>query len=135
MNQVAQSSPDEAAQWLAAIGNEGKRRAAAGRLVHYWHSQDPAAAMQWAKGLPAGLVRDGAIAGLSQRWRTPTTEQERLIASIRDPDMRAQAKVRQAYNLVRTEPARARLLLADEEIPLPERRQIEKMLDQRDANF
>ena len=55
----------------------------------------------------------------------PTREQAALVNSIRDDDKRAQAKITQAYNLMRTDPAAARELLQDPDIPSQLRQQAE----------
>ncbi len=128
--QHAQVYPSEAARWLSSITNENMRGAAAGQLASNWYANDPAAAERWVDGLPAGSLRDDAIVQMSTRWRAPTAEQEELIASIEDRDKRGQAKVRQIYNVMRTDPVKARKLLDDEDIPSYQRQRAETMLNQ-----
>ena len=62
---------------------------------------------------------------LASNWSQPTREQAALVNSIRDDDKRGQAKITQAYNLMRTDPAAARELLQDPDIPSHQREQAE----------
>ena len=133
--QHAQANPAEATRWLRNITDESMRGAAAGQLAAHWHANDPAAAERWVSGLPAGSVRDDAILQMSYRWRDPTRAQEALVASIEDRDKRGQAKIRQVYNLMRTDPARARELLEDEDIPDYKRQQVERTLSQQGLRY
>lgn len=126
----AQNDPSEAARWLNSITDESMRGAAAGQLASNWHANDPAAANRWVNALPTGPLRDDAIMQLSSQWRDPTAEQQGLIASIEDSDKRGQAKIRQIYNVMRTDPAKARRLLQDEDIPSYQRQRVETMLSQ-----
>ena len=74
---------------------------------------------------------------MSSRWRgpDPTPEQEKLIASIEDRDKRGQAKIRRIYNVMRTDPAKARELLEDEDIPSHQRQQAETTISQYGYRF
>ena len=133
--QHARSNPDEAARWLHGITDEGMRGAAAGQLALQWHATDPVAAERWVSGLPAGSVRDDAIVQMSMRWADPTPEQGRLVASIEDRDKRGQAKIRQVYSLMLTNPAKAREILEDEDIPSYQRQQVESMLSRQGLRY
>ena len=104
--QHAQTDPTEAARWLRSISNESMRGAAAGQLAMKWYANDPAAASRWLTALPDGSLKDDAIVHMSSQWGDPTAEQEELIADIEDRDKRGQAKIRQVYNVMRTDPAR-----------------------------
>ena len=72
---------------------------------------------------------------MSYQWRTPTSDQTALIASIEDRDMRGQAKIRQIYNVMRTDPAKARELLQDDDIPIYLRQQVETRFSQSGLRF
>ncbi len=133
--QRAQTNPEQAMSWLRGISDESLRGVAAGQLAAQWYAQDPAAAARWVTGLPAGSSRDDAIVQMSSQWQTPTAEQQQLIASIEDQDKRGQAKIRQIYTLMRTNPARARELLQDEDIPSYQRQRIETMLSQLGSRY
>lgn len=135
ITQQAQTDPVQALGWLNSVQNEHMRGAAAGELVTQWYSSDPAAAVRWVTDLPGGTLKDDAIMHMSSRWNEPTAEQAGLIASIQDRDKRGQAKVRQAYRLMRTDPARARALLEDEDIPSNLRQQAEVMISQYGGRF
>ncbi len=133
--QHAQTNPTEAARWLKNVRDERMRGVAAGQLAGQWYARDPAAAARWVTALPAGSSRDDAIMRLSYQWSDPTPEQERLIASIEDRDKRGQAKIRQIYNVMRTNPAKARKLLEDEDIPGYQRQKVEATISQYDPRF
>lgn len=128
--QHAQTNPAEAARWLYSMSDESARGAAAGQLASQWYAYDPAAAARWVNNLPAGSLRDDSIVHMSSRWRNPTADQEDLIASIDDRDKRGQAKIRYIYNVMRTDPVKARKLLEDEDISSQQRQQIETMISQ-----
>ena len=125
IGQRAQTDPVEAARWVNNVSDDQMRGAATGQLVASWYGNDPVAATRWATNLPSGPSRDSAIMQMSYQWRTATADQTALIASIEDRDMRGQAKVRQIYNLIQTDPAKARELLKDEDIPSYLRQQVE----------
>jgi hypothetical protein len=133
--QHAQTNPTEAARWLRNVTDERMRGVAAGQLAAQWYAHDPAAAARWVTGLPAGSSRDDAIMQMSSQWRDATPEQEKLIASIEDRDKRGKAKIRQIYNVMRTNPAKARKLLEDEDIPSYERQRVETMISQYGSRF
>ncbi len=133
--QHAQRNPAEAVRWLNNVVDEQIRATAAGQLATQWYEFDPAAATRWARSLPTGSSRDDAIMQMSFHWRTPTRDQMDLIASIEDRDKRGRAKVRRAYFLLETDPARARQLLEDEDIPDYLRQQAEEMISRHGARF
>ena len=72
---------------------------------------------------------------MSFQWRDPTAEQMDLIASIEDRDRRGQAKIRQIYYVMRTNPATARELLEYEDIPSFQRQQVEMAISQYGSRF
>lgn len=131
----ARTNPTEAADWLRNIGDDRLRSVAAGQLAAQWYASDPTRATRWLNSLPAGPSRDDAVMQMSFQWRDSTPEQERLIASIEDRGKRGQAKIREIYNVLRTNPAKARQLLEDEDIPSDQRQQIETMISQSDLRF
>jgi hypothetical protein len=91
--------------------------------------------MRWVSGLPPGSLRDDAISNLAGRWGEWTQDQEDLVASIGDRDKRAQAKVMRIYRLVRADPARARELLQDEDIPDYMRQQVETAISRSGLSY
>lgn len=135
IGQRAQTEPLEAARWLDNLADERLRGAAAGRLATQWYANDPVAAEHWVSNLPVGSVRDDAIMNMSSQWGTPNENQVELIASIKNRDKRGQAKIRQIYNVIRTNPQRARQLLDDEDIPEHQRQQVEMMILQYGSRF
>ncbi len=120
--------PSLASAWLQDISDGTRRAGAAGQIAAEWYKRDAQAATQWVTTMPRGSVRDSAIMQMSHQWRDPTPEHERLIASIDSRDKRGQAKVRLAYNLMRSDPEKAREILEDEDIPAAMREQAEAML-------
>ncbi len=133
--QRAQTHPVEAAGWLSRIDNEAMRSVATGRLAALWFEHDSVAAARWVSGLPAGAGKDDAILQMSARWRHPTPQQRELIASIENREKRGQAKIRQIYNLMRSNPAEARRLLDDTDISAEQRHQVETMINQIGRRF
>lgn len=131
----AQTDPLQAARWLNNVSDERMRGVAAGQLASNWYQHDPAAAERWVAGLPVGSSRDDAIMRMSYQWRSPTTEQAELIASIEDRDKRGRAKIRRIYALMRTDPAKARKLLEDTDIPSYLREQAEVRISQYGSRF
>jgi hypothetical protein len=135
IGQRASIDPIEAASWVSSVRDERMRSAAIGELAVQWYSNDPVAAVNWASNLPDGSSRDDAIMKMSYQWRGATAKQKDLIASIKDRDKRGQAKIRQIYNVMRTDPAEARILLGDEDIPSNLRQQAEAMLNRYGLSF
>ncbi len=135
IGQHARTDPAEAARWLGSVADENSRSVATGQLVMQWHEHDPAAATRWVTRLPAGPSRDDAVMYLSHKWGDPTAEQQKLIASIADRGKRGKAKIRQIYNLMQTDPARARQLLEDEDISNDQRQEIETMISRYRSRF
>jgi len=135
IGQRAQTNPAEAARWLSSVIDKRLRGAAAGQLASQWYAHDPVAAVHWVSNLPAGSSRDDAITQIAIRWGDPTEEKDELIASIEDRDKRGQAKIRQIYNLMRSNPAKARKLLEDEDIPSYQRQQAATMISQFGSRF
>ena len=135
VSQRAMTDPLEASRWLQNIADERLRASAASQVAANWYAQDAASAIRWVDSLPAGEVRDNTIFGLIGRWNNPGSEQERLIGTIDDPDKRGQAKGRLVYHYMRSDPARARELLKDEDIPDPLRRQIETHMLQQSIRY
>jgi len=128
ISQNAQSDPRAAAAMLSSISDSHYRGAATGQVASQWYNVDPSAATRWVANLPAGSARDDAIMHLSPNWGYPDREQQALINSIQDDDKRGQAKLRQIYNLMQTDPAQVRELLKDPDIPSYQRQQVEMML-------
>ena len=121
----AQTDPYDAMRWLDRISDEALRGQAAGSIAAAWYGNDAAAATQWARELPPGDFRDDAILGLANGFREYGPVEERLIDSIENSEKRGQARIRQIWSLVQTDPARARQLLEDADIPAHQRQQIE----------
>ena len=130
---VAHTANVDATEAMALLGNisdENLRTAAAGQVAVQWYGQDPIAAQAWVSNLPPGATRDDAIMQMSYHWADATDEQMNLIASISDADKRGQAKIRRIYHVMQTDPALARELLQDEDIPDHLRQQVEVSLSQ-----
>lgn len=122
----AYNNPREAAGWLARIGDESLRAMASQQVASAWHQFDPQGATNWVLNQPAGPARDDAILGLSANLVDQGgTLAADLVAQIDDPQKRRQAYIMQVWNVVRTDPERARALLRRIDLSDEERRQIE----------
>ena len=132
---TAEMDPQAALAMLPSITSDHYRGMATGQIAANWYQSEPAAATRWVSGLPAGAARDDAIMYLSGHWKEHTPAQQALLDSIGDDDKRGQAKLRQVYALLRTDPERARKLLDDPDIPGYRRQQIEAMLKQGGFRF
>lgn len=123
--QFVQDDPRTAAAMVASITDERYRANATAQVATGWYNVEPDAATRWVAALPPGSQRDDAVMHLAGQWREVTREQQAMIDSITDSDKRGQAKLRQVYNLMRTDPVRARELLEDPDIPSHARQQVE----------
>ena len=124
-----------AATWLRMIDDESYRAMAVGNLASNWFQQDPDAAMNWVERLPSGDMRDNAILNMTYLWRNPTTSQEALIQSIENREIRQAAVVRQIYAVMRSDPARARQIFEEADLPAHKRQQIEMMFNNSVGRF
>lgn len=131
----AETNPEEAVRWLGNVRDEAMRGQASGQIAANWAASDPLAAERWVSELPSGTSRDDAIVHLSSQWREPTPEQRVLIASIESSEKRGQAKIGQIYRLMRTDLAKARELLQDDDISSVQRQQIELMINKHGLRF
>lgn len=125
----AYSNPQEAAGWLARIGDESTRAMASQQVASAWHRTDPQGATNWVLNQPRGPARDDAIIGLSANL----VDQGGMLAAdlveqIDDPLRRRQAYIMQVWNIARTDQERARALLRRIDLSDEERRQIEAEL-------
>lgn len=135
ISQRAKTDPLDAARWLGNVHDELLRGAATGQLARNWYEYDSAAAMRWVSNLPPGSSRDDALVQMSRQWGESSAAQNDLIASIEDHDKRSQAKIRQIYKVMRTNPAKARRLMEDEDITSDQRKQIELMMRQYGSRY
>lgn len=133
--ETANKDPRAAIAMLSSIRDAHYRGMATAQVANNWHARDPGAADRWVASLPAGSVRDDAIMHLAMRWQRPGAEQRALIDSIADEHKRGQAKLRLVYNLMRTDPAAARTLLEDPDIPSYQRQQVETMIKSGAVRF
>ena len=130
ISQHAETDPADAMLWLNNIVNEDARESVAGQLAVQWVSSDPFAATRWAANLPYGPTKDDAILNMSTSWREMTAEKDALVVSMQDPVKRGRVTIRQIHHYLRTDPAKARRIFADADIPNHQRRQIESMMEQ-----
>jgi hypothetical protein len=65
---LAQSSPEEAARWVAALppGNEQDQAVLA--VINHWTSTDPAAAAAWTTQFAEGPLREWAMFAVARQW-------------------------------------------------------------------
>ncbi len=130
ISQRAVDDPTEASRLVARIDNELLRGTATGQVAMQWARLDSGEAERWVASLPTGQARDDAILHMSYQWDEPTASQESLIASIENREKRGQAKIRRAFNLMRSDIAKAREVLEDDDISETQRQQVELMLSQ-----
>ncbi len=135
VTQHVATNPIEAIGWLENVADDKRRSLAMGQVANEWYQQDPAAATRWVANMPQGSGRDEAIAQLAMRWERPTNQQTAMIASIRDPELRGRAKIRHIYAVMQTDPAKARAMLDDPDIPEEERIQVEQNIDRSGFRF
>ncbi|MBT8442394.1 MAG: hypothetical protein KJO76_08415 [Gammaproteobacteria bacterium] len=128
VGQFAQDDPRTAAAMLASMTDERLIATASAEVATSWYNVDPAAANRWVASLPVGPQRDAAVMQMAGAWREPTREQLAMIDAIVDDDKRGQAKLRRVYNLMHSDPERARQLLEDPDIPNHAREQVEMRL-------
>ena len=124
------SYPQEAASWLDSIEDFNNRSQATAQVLRQWFGVDSHAASQWITSQPPGRVRDDAILGMAHSVRESSPSTERLITFIDDPDKRLQAQVTQIWRVARTDPLRARAMLAEMELSPEQRRVFEYQLAQ-----
>ena len=127
--QRAQTHPYEAVQLVNAIADEPLRQSAMAQAISHWYQSDPAATTRWLTNLPAGPGRDQAIQHLARQWHTVTREQDTLINSISDRDMRTAAKIQRAFAVAQFDRARAQSLLDDPDISDQQRQQALQQFD------
>lgn len=127
----AYSNPQEAAGWLAGIGDESMRGMASQQVASAWHQFDPQSATNWVLNQPGGPARDDAIVGLAANLVDQgSAAAADLVEQIDDPLKRRQAYIMQVWNLARTDQERARALLGRIDLSDEERRQIEARLSE-----
>lgn len=124
----ATTHPQEALSWMGLIADENHKGRAAGSVASQWYARDSAAAINWARDLPTGIVRDNAISGLANNLREFGPDEEALIASISDDGKRSQAMLRFIYSTARRNPARARELMSTTELASHDRERVEQYL-------
>lgn len=124
----ATTHPQEALSWMGLIAGETQKGRAAASVASQWHARDPTAATNWARDLPAGVVRDDAISSIVNSSRDFGPEKEALIASISDDGKRSQAMLRYIYSTARRNPARAREFMSTAELADHDRQRAEQYL-------
>lgn len=135
IGQHARTDPIEAIRWLSNVSDDQMRGNASGQIATQWYSRDPAAATQWVTNLPRGSNRDDTIMRMAFSWSEPTKAQMDLVAGIEDRDKRGQVKIRQVYQLMQTNPDKARELLEDEDISSEQRAEVEATINRWGIRF
>jgi hypothetical protein len=67
-NALAQSSPEEAAQWVASLRPGKEQDEAALIVLDHWIDSDPAAAGNWTTQFAEGPFRDHAMSRVARHW-------------------------------------------------------------------
>jgi hypothetical protein len=122
------SDPLEAASWLDSISDVSARGQAASQVLQQWFAMDADAANQWIINQPPGRVRDDAILGMAHGLDGYSPSPERLLSAIDDPDKRRQAEIMYVWGIARTDPSRARSMIAGMDLSPEERQQLESQL-------
>jgi hypothetical protein len=65
---LAESSPEEAARWVAALPAGNEQNQAAEAVINRWISSNPAAAATWATQFPEGPLREQAMSIVARQW-------------------------------------------------------------------
>ena len=65
---LAQSSPEEAARWLAALPPGTEQDQAVLAVIKHWTGTDPAAAAAWATQFAEGPLRERAMSIVARQW-------------------------------------------------------------------
>jgi hypothetical protein len=126
--QQAAGSPADALLTAQQITDVNIRAEATAAAITQAGRQDTAVARRLVAQLPPGPARDLAIVQVMSDWSN-LESMESLIDTIEDPDLRSQAKLNRLYYVAENDPARARTLLADPEIPAEMREEFQSMLD------
>lgn len=134
VSQRARTDPASAMKWLDQVSDERMRNMASAQLAAQWYRRDSVAAQRWVESMPSGGARDRAIVNIAGQWGAPNAGQQRLIDSISSREMRGQIKLQRAFSLMRTNPAKARELLADSDLTDQQREQFEQMWAQFGLN-
>jgi hypothetical protein len=66
--QVTQSSPEEAARWVASLPPGKEQEQAALAVLDRWRSSDPAAAAAWTTKFAEGPLREEAMSAVARHW-------------------------------------------------------------------
>lgn len=122
------SNPQEAAAWLDSISGDEYRGQATGQVLQQWFAMVSHSASQWIVNQPPGRVRDDAILIMAHSSDNNSPPMQQLIARISDPEKRFQAQVAQMWNIARSDPSRARAMIAEMDISAEQRRSLEDQL-------
>ncbi len=130
LDQWSQQNPPAAAHWVAGIENTQVRAVALPMLVGTWAADDFPAARDWALLLPAGLERDAALTRMLFGSANADTAVDRAMTDAFSNDTARQRAILHIVTPVaKTDPARARVLLA-QYLPDPaQRERVEKLLE------
>ena len=126
----AANQPRAAIAWLDSIDGEMQRGTATAGIATNWYQQDAVAASRWVNDLPNGAERDDAIMQMARHFRDVTAAEQKMIDSIGDSEKRGRAQLSQISQIMRRDPAAARKLLSEIDIPNYQRQQYEQMLNQ-----
>ncbi|HKE60777.1 MAG TPA: hypothetical protein VKB46_28925 [Pyrinomonadaceae bacterium] len=77
---LAQSSPEEAARWVAALQPGKDQDQAALAVIDRWIGTDPSAAASWTTQFGEGPLREQAMSVVARQWGTSRLERHRWLA-------------------------------------------------------
>lgn len=130
LDQWSQQNPRAAAHWVVGIENKQVRAVALPMLAGTWAADDFPAARDWVLLLPAGLERDAALTRMLFGSVNADTAADRAMTDAFSNDSaRQQAILHIVAPVAKTDPARARVLLA-QYLPDPaQRERVKKLLE------
>ncbi|MEL7451016.1 MAG: hypothetical protein AAFN78_17510 [Pseudomonadota bacterium] len=131
IGRVAHDNPRQAAAMLQSIPDDRERAEAASQLVDVWRQHDDRGVERWVSDLPPGPERDMSIGRLAWYWRDPTQQQLNLIETMADERMRYRVQHQLVSNVASVDPAGARRLLDDMDMPPDARTRLESELERR----
>ncbi len=131
LTQMSFSDPRGAVALADQITHEAQRLTATAQIAQAWARTDSAAALRWLRNLPPGQSRGQAISSFVSATADPTPEHIGLLDSIEDEAQRYQARMALVYNLANRDPARARRMLDEMDVPAAERKHVEEYLMRR----
>lgn len=105
---VGETSPADAAKWVAGLPEGVHTETAMRHLVQRWYAQEPAAVAEYVESLPDGSRRDEALmAFIQQAANRSASGASQWVATMDDPKLRQKAAIQVYYFWSRDDAAAA----------------------------